>query len=185
MRTIIDTGTYGEYLHYGMPLALVTVVGIDGNVNVSTNTSIAPLPGDRQRVALGVLKENYTDELLNQNGEFVINIIPPELRSAAQQCGTLSGRRVDKLEVCNLSTLPARFVKPPLIKECPLNIECRVVGIHDLGELNLWIADILAVEVADLWSNGRGGVDLETFDPLFYTFGYTMTRGPLVGAGGL
>ena len=53
MRTLVDTGDYGEYLHYGVPLALVTVRRSDGFINVSTNTSITPLPGSQGRVAMG------------------------------------------------------------------------------------------------------------------------------------
>lgn len=185
MRTIVDTGIYGEYMHYGMPLALVTVRAQDGRVNVSTNTAITPLPGHPLRLVMGVFKENLTNKLIAESGDFVVNLLTPEMRSIAKQCGTYSGTEVDKLTLCNLTTIPASQVSAPLIEECPLNIECRVEEVLDLGDIDLWIAEILVMEVAPAWENGRGGIDLQKFQPLFYTFGHTMARGPMIGSGGL
>lgn len=185
MRTIVDTGVYGEYMHYGMPLALVTVRGKDGRVNVSTNTAITLLPGSPLRLVVGVFKVNLTDKLIAESGDFVVNLLTSEMRSIAKQCGTYSGTEVDKLTLCNLTTVPASLVSAPLIEECPLNIECRVEDAIDLDDVNLWIAEILAMEVAPEWENGRGGVDLQKFQPLFYAFGHTMARGPMIGSGGL
>ncbi|NOX64103.1 MAG: flavin reductase family protein [Chloroflexi bacterium] len=185
MRTIVDTGAYGEYLHYGLPLTLVTVQGPDGRVNVSTNASIAPLPGDENRLAMGVLKVNYTNELIAQSREFAVNVLTSEMRAIARQCGYISGTEVDKLALCGLTTIPARYIGAPLIEQCPLNIECRVEDVHDLGDIDLWIAKILAVEVDEAWSNGRGGVNLQHYDLLIYAFGHTFKLGPMVGLGGL
>lgn len=185
MRTIIDTGAFGEYLHYGFPLTLITVRDGDSRVNVSTNVSITPLPGAESRLAVGILKVNYTNELVARSREFAINVLTSEMRAIAHQCGYTSGREVDKLALCGLTITPARFIKAPLIEQCPLNIECRVEDVHDLGDVNLWIARILAVEVDEVWSNERGGVDLDKYDPLIYAFGRTFKLGPMVGLGGL
>ena len=185
MRTIIDTGDYGEYLHYGAPLALVTTISEDGRINVSTNASISPLPGDMPRVVMGVLTANLTNALIARTGEFVINVLTPELRAAAIQCGRLSGIEADKLTASGLTTLSALYVKPPLIKECPLNIECRVESVHPLGDLDLWVARVLVIEAAPELANGHGGVEVERFQPLFYAFGRTFQRGPMVGSGSL
>ncbi len=67
MRALVDTGVYGEYLHYGAPLALVTVQGNNDYVNVSTNASITPLPGDQLRLVIGVFTENLTNKLIAES----------------------------------------------------------------------------------------------------------------------
>ncbi len=185
MRTLIDTGGYGEYLHYGMPLTLVTAVDADGRVNASTNASIAPLPGSSSRLVIGILKENLTNQLIAASGEFVINVLTQDMRAVAKECGSRSGNDVDKLALCGLTTLPAQYVKAPLIAECPLNIECRVESVQSLEDVDLWVAHILAIEVASAWSDGRSGVNLKHFRPLLYAFGHTFQRGAQVGAGGI
>lgn len=185
MRALVDTGVYGEYLHYGAPLALVTVQGNNGYVNVSTNASITPLPGDQLRLVIGVFTENLTNQLIAESGEFVVNIITDDMRGVAKLCGENSGKELDKLDECELTLIPASHVTSPMIEECPLNIECRVESVHHLDDLDLWVANILAIQVAPQWSNGRGGIDLQSYKPLLYTFGRTVARGPVVGTGGI
>lgn len=185
MRTLIDISSYGEYLHYGMPLTLVTVLDSAGRVNVSTNSSITPLPGQSPRLVIGVMKENYTNDLIAASGEFVVNVLSDEMRGVARVCGSHSGHHSDKLALAGLSTQAARFVKVPIIAECPLNIECRVMGVQHLDDLDLWMAQILGIGVAAVWSDGRSGVDVERFRPLFYAFGRTMARGAMVGQGAI
>ncbi len=183
MRTLVDLGSFGEYLHYGMPLNLVTVLGPDGRVNVATNASITPLPGETPRLVIAVLKDNLTNTLIAQQREFVVNVLTQDMRAVARQCGTRSGSDVDKLALCGLTTLPARFVKTPLVAECPLNFECQVEANQSLDDVDLWISRILAMEVAPAWSDGRASVDLQKFQPLLYAFGQTFERGPQIGFG--
>ncbi len=183
MRTLVDTGVYGEYLHYGMPLTLVTVQGNNGQANVSTNASITPLPGDRLRLVIGIFTENLTNKLIAESKEFVVNVISEDMRGVAKLCGEHSGNETDKLALCDLTLAPASKIKTPLIQECPLNIECRVESVHHLDDLDLWIAEILAIQVAPDWSDGRSGIDLQHYKPLLYTFGSTLARGPMVGHG--
>lgn len=185
MRIKIDTGAFGEYLHYGAPLTLVTVRGNNGVVNVSTNASITPLPGETPRLAIGILHVNYTNTLLRESGEFVVNVLTEDMRSAAILCGNTSGEDVDKLAMTGLTTLPAEYVQAPLIVECPLNIECRVETVHHLADLDVWIAEILAMHADEAWSNGRAGIDLKRYRPLIYAFGHTFALGEQVGIGGI
>ena len=181
MREPVDLGVYGEYLHYGMPLSLVTVLKEDGSVNVSTIASITPLPGEPSRLVMGILAENYTSQLVEQQGEFVVNFITPELRDVARACGSYSGKEVDKLQLCHLHPQPARYVKAPILEECPLNLECRVEHVLRVDDLMLFVSKILVLEVAPELSNGRGGVLVDKLALLFYAFGQTFARGPMVG----
>lgn len=185
MRIPIDLSSYGEYLHYGVPLVLLTVMAPDGRVNVSTNASITPLPGEIPRLVAGVVTANYTNQLIAASREFVVNVLTETMRPIARQCGTYSGQEVDKLALCGLTTHPARKVKTPLIAECPLNLECKVEDVHHLDDVDLWIARILVMEVAPEWSDGRSGINLERFQPLIYAFGHTFARGPAVGHGSI
>jgi len=185
MRKSVDLGNFGEYLHYGMPLALVTVLEDDGKINVSTVASLTPLPGEPSRLVMGVLEENFTSQLLEKQGEFVVNFITSEMRSVARACGSYSGKDTDKLEICDLHLSPAQKVSPPIIEECPLNIECKVSDVLKLNGLNLFVSEILVLEVDESLSDGRNGVQVEKLDLLFYAFGETFARGPMVGHGAI
>jgi len=168
MRKSVDLGNFGEYLHYGMPLALVTVLEDDGSVNVSTVASLTPLPGEPSRLVMGVLEENFSSQLLEKRGEFAVNFITSEMRSVARACGSYSGKDTDKFKICDLHLLPAQKVNAPLIEECPLNIECKVTDVLRLDGLNLFVSEILVLEVDDSISDGRNGVLVNELDLLFY-----------------
>jgi len=185
MRKPVDLGNFGEYLHYGMPLALVTVLEDDGSVNVSTIASMTPLPGEPSRLAMGVLSENFTCKLLEKRGEFAVNLITSKMRGVAQACGSYSGKDTDKLKLCDLHLLPAQRIGAPLIAECPLNIECRVTDVIELDGLKLFISEILMLEVDDSLSDGHHGVLVEKLDLLFYAFGHTFARGEMIGYGAI
>jgi flavin reductase (DIM6/NTAB) family NADH-FMN oxidoreductase RutF len=183
MRKPVDLGNFGEYLHYGMPLALVTVLDENDGVNISTVASLTPLPGEPSRLVMGILEENFSSKLLEDRREFVVNFITSGMRSVARACGSYSGKDTDKFKICELHLLPAQRVEAPLVEECPLNIECRVTDVIKLDGLVLFVSEILMLEVEESLSDGRNGVRVEELDLLFYAFGYTFARGPMIGHG--
>ena len=83
------------------------------------------------------------------------------------RCGTVSGRDVDKFAEFGLTPVPAEKVKPPLIAECPINIECRVLGIQEIGDHDLFLGEVLAEHVAEEALDGSR-VMVEKLDPLCY-----------------
>ncbi|RUA16030.1 MAG: hypothetical protein DSY55_04935 [Clostridia bacterium] len=181
IRKPVDLGVFGEYLHYGMPLSLVTVLDENGRVNISTIASLTPMPGEPARIAMGILEENYSSKLVEKEGEFAVNFVTPDMRPIVRACGSYSGKDVNKIELCNLHPLPARHIAAPLLQECPLNIECRVSEVLKMDGLNLFVAEILEMVVDETLSDGHNGVLLEQLNPLFYAFGHTFARGPMIG----
>jgi len=79
-----------------------------------------------------VRPSRYTYKLIEETGEFTVNIVPPQLKEVAQYCGTVSGRDHDKFKEKQLTAIPSKKVKTPIIKECILHFECRVVNKSDL-----------------------------------------------------
>jgi len=79
-----------------------------------------------------VRPSRYTYKLIEETGEFTVNIVPPELKEVVQYCGTVSGRDHNKFKEKQLTALPSKRVKTPVIKECILHFECRVVYKNDL-----------------------------------------------------
>ena len=79
-----------------------------------------------------VRPSRYTYKLIEETGEFTVNIATPQLKEVVQYCGTVSGRDHNKFKEKQLTAIPSREVKTPIIKECILHFECRVVYKNDL-----------------------------------------------------
>jgi flavin reductase (DIM6/NTAB) family NADH-FMN oxidoreductase RutF len=79
-----------------------------------------------------VRPSRYTYKLIEESGDFTVNILPSSLKEVAQYCGTVSGRDRDKFKEKRLTAVPSLKVKAPLIRECLLHVECRIVYRNDL-----------------------------------------------------
>ncbi|MCL4378136.1 MAG: flavin reductase family protein [Actinobacteria bacterium] len=75
----------------------------------------------------------YTFDIINQSGDFTVNIAPEELKKTVLYCGDLSGRDHDKFQEKNLTALPSKHINSPIIRECIINFECRVIYKQDLA----------------------------------------------------
>lgn len=92
-----------------------------------------------------VRPSRYTYKLVEESGEFTVNIVPPKLKDVVQYCGSVSGREYNKFKEKQLTAIPSMKVKTPIIKECVLHFECRVVYKNDLipSELEKSIVSLL------------------------------------------
>jgi len=92
-----------------------------------------------------VRPSRYTYKLIEESGEFTVNITPPQLKEAVQYCGSVSGRDHNKFKEKQLTAIPSMKVKTPIIKECILHFECRVIYRNDVisSELEKSIIPIL------------------------------------------
>ncbi len=79
-----------------------------------------------------VRPSRHTYKLIEETGEFTVNTVPPQLKEVVQYCGTVSGRDHNKFKEKQLTAIPSKKVKPPIIKECFLHFECRVIYKSDL-----------------------------------------------------
>ena len=106
---------------------LCTVVDRAGRQNVITLGwgLIGPFYHGHPIFAIAVAPQRYSWRFLEEEADFVIAVPDDALRSAADLCGTLSGRKKDKFRAAGLSPIPSVHVKAPSIRECPINVECR------------------------------------------------------------
>ncbi len=117
---------------------LLNSIGADGKPNVMT---IGWMTGgviwSKPILIVLVRPSRYTFSLLEQIGEFTVNVLPPELGATAALCGTQSGRKVDKFARAKLTPAPAQKVRVPVIAEALVNYECRVVHRSDMNPESL------------------------------------------------
>jgi len=79
-----------------------------------------------------VRPSRYTYKLIEETGEFTVNIVPPQLKEVVEYCGSVSGRDQNKFKEKQLTAIPSTKVKTPIIKEGIIHFECRVVNKNDL-----------------------------------------------------
>ena len=96
-------------------------------------------------VYISIRSTRKSYEIIKETGEFVINIPNENLVWQVDFCGTKSGKNIDKFKEAKLQKEKAKLVKAPLIKECPINLECKVKEIKSLGSHDMFIAEIINV----------------------------------------
>jgi len=96
-------------------------------------------------IAVRPLRHSY--RVIKNNGEYVINLTTKSLAFATDWCGIKSGDEHKKFFEMGLTPVPASKIKAPLIKESPVNIECIVKEIKELGSHHMFISEVVAVNV--------------------------------------
>ncbi len=130
------------------------------------------------RTYVSVRPSRYSHELIEDSGEFVINLTTAELIRAADFCGVHSGRDKDKFKLCNLTPEPSESVACPSIAESPVNLECKVFQKISLGSHDMYLADITAVRVDESLIDEKGRLALEKCKLAAYSHGnyYELTK---------
>ena len=128
-------------------------------------------------------RHSYT--IIKESGEFAINLTPASLVRTADFCGIYTGRKVDKFTRCALTKEPAAQLACPLIAESPLALECRVTEIIPLGTHDMFLAEVVGVEVDPQYIDPETGkFHLERAGLLAYSHGGYFRLGDVLGTFG-
>lgn len=169
---------------YPLPVVLVSAASKDGEKNVFTVAWTGTICSDPPMVSISVRPERYSYSMIRESGEFVINLTTEKLVFATDYCGVRSGRDVDKWKEMNLTPVPGEAVKAPLVGESPVNIECKVTDIKELGSHHMFIAEVVAVHAQEAYIDEKGKFDLAKADPIVYSHGTYYTVGRPLGTFG-
>lgn len=169
---------------YPVPAVMVTVGDGKEISNIVTIAWAGTINSDPAMVSISVRKSRYSHELLTKNGEFVINLISRELTYAMDYCGVKSGRDVDKFAEMKLTKGEAKTVSVPIITESPVNIECKVTQVLELGSHDMFLAEVTAVQIDDKYLDENGKFELEKADLIAYSHGQYYTLGENIGSFG-
>jgi flavin reductase (DIM6/NTAB) family NADH-FMN oxidoreductase RutF len=129
-------------------VVLVTCQGVDGKANVSAISEGGVLCNHPPMLGISITRSHLSNKQIKETGEFVINVPPEELIYQVDVCGCVTGRKADKFALTGLTIIPSRVVKVPSIKECPVNIECKVKHVLNMGIDDLFIGEVVS-NVAD------------------------------------
>jgi len=163
-----------------VPSIMVTCVDINGKPNIITLAWAGTVNSEPPMVSISVRKERYSHNLIKEKGQFVINLTTRKLARVTDFCGVKSGRDTDKFEICRLTPGKASKVDVPLIGECPINIECVVRKVLELGSHDMFIGEIVAVNVDEGLIDEKGKLHMERAGLICYSHGeYWSLEKPL------
>ena len=169
---------------YPLPVVLISAVSLSGEPNIFTVAWTGTICSDPPMVSISVRPERYSYAMIRETGEFVVNLTTEKLAFATDYCGVKSGKEVDKWKEMRLTPVPGKTVKAPLIKESPVNIECRVTERKDLGSHHMFLAEVLAVHVDSEYMAETGKFELNKSGLIVYSHGTYLSLGEELGTFG-
>ena len=168
---------------YPVPAVMVSC-GTGAQANIITLAWVGTLCSSPPMVGLGVRPGRHSHQLIQEGGEFVVNLPTAEQVRLLDYCGIVSGRDEDKWAACGFTQAPATEVQTPLIAECPVNIECRLRQTLSLGSHDLFIGEVVAVQVDEGVLDERGRIDFARATPFAYMGGEYRRVGEILGTFG-
>ena len=165
---------------YPLPAVMVSCGDFE-NANIITVAWTGTICTDPAMTYISIRPERYSYDLIKETGEFVINLTTKDLAYKTDFAGVKSGRNIDKFEYLKLTKEKANEVNSPLIKESPVNIECKVVEVKELGSHHMFIAKVLCVDVDEKYLDETGKFDLERCDLIAYSHGQYYNLGENLG----
>lgn len=124
-------------------------------------------------VSLAIRPSRYTFKGIQQNGTFSVNVPSQEMAVEADYCGIVSGARADKIAVCAFTVFYGQLESAPMIEQCPLNMECKVVQLLTLGSHVLVVGEVIDTFVSEECVSG-GRPDVSLVKPLVYSPGSSV-----------
>ena len=151
-----------------LPAVLVTCGDFDINPNIITIAWCGIVCSEPPMLSISIRESRYSYEIIKNSGEFVLNITSAKIVKEVDICGNNSGRDMDKFQETGLTPIPATKVKPPLIKESPVNLECQVRRTIELGSHSMFLAEIVVTHVDEDYLDANGRLDIRKIDPIAY-----------------
>jgi flavin reductase (DIM6/NTAB) family NADH-FMN oxidoreductase RutF len=167
---------------YPLPAVMVTCGAIPEEYNIITVSWTGTICTDPPMCYISVRPSRHSYGIIKKHGEYVINLTTRALAFATDWCGVKSGSEFNKFTEMGLTPVPAKIVKSPLIKESPVNIECIVKEIKELGSHHMFISEVVAVNAdKKLFDEKTGVFRLYAAEPICYLHGKYYETGRFIG----
>ena len=178
-----ETWKAGNML-YPLPAVMVSVSDGEGNDNIITVAWAGTICSDPAMVSISIRKERYSHDIIKESGEFVINLTTKKLCRVTDYCGVKSGKDTDKFKDMHLTPEKSVKINAPAIKESPVNIECKVKDIVELGSHDMFLAEVTAVSVNPKYMDEKGKFHLNDIGLTAYSHGEYFELGKKIGSFG-
>lgn len=161
----------GSVILNPVPVVLITSRNKNGDENVFTVGWTGTLCTKPPVLSISVRPERLSYKYIKETMEFVVNLPTASMVKAVDYCGVKSGKTVDKIKEMNFNLVESTNINVPYIKECPVNIECRVREIMSLGTHDVFIADVLGSHVDESLIDEKGKIHFEEANLISYCHG--------------
>ena len=169
---------------YPVPAVMVSLRDASGKSNIITIAWTGTICSDPPMAYISVRKSRASYPMLVESGEFVINLPSEELVRALDYCGVRSLDQVDKWKEMNLHEGQASVVAAPTIEEAPVSIECKVTQVLPLGTHDMFLAEVVAVDVDERYIDEKGAFHMDQVGLVAYSHGDYMSLGEKLGSFG-
>lgn len=133
-------------------------------------------------ISVSIRKERFSHDMILNSGEFVVNLVDAKHCADLDYCGVKSGRQVDKFAERHLTPMQAvGMTHAPAIAECPAYLACKVRQVLELGSHDLFIGEVVGVQVRDEWFDADGSLHLERAGLVCYDHGVYQRAGEVLG----
>ncbi len=167
---------------YPLPAVLVSCGATPEEYNLLTVAWTGTVCTSPPMCYISVRPERYSYEIIRRTGEFVINLTTEEMTRAVDWCGVRSGRNFDKFRETGLTPAPAQIVAAPIVAEAPVSIECRVRQLLPLGSHDMFLAEVVNVQVDSRYIDPESGrFALERAGLIAYSHGEYFALGEAIG----
>ena len=166
---------------YPVPAVMVSCNREGEKPNIITVAWAGTVCTNPAMLSISVRPERYSYDIIKETKEFVVNLTTKELTYATDYCGVRSGRDVDKFAEMKLTPQPSQKIKAVGIAESPVNIECKVIKIKELGSHHLFLAEVVGVTVEDSYMDEKGKFHLNDIGLVAYSHGEYFELGEKLG----
>ena len=164
-----------------VPAVMVSVTDKEGKSNIITVAWAGTICTNPPMVSISVRPSRYSYQILEETGEFVINLTNESLVKACDYCGVVSGRDVDKFAKTGLTPIPMEHVHAMGIDESPVNMECKITEKRELGSHTMFIAEVVGVTVDDQYMDETGKFHINESGLVMYSHGENFALGKKLG----
>ena len=168
---------------FPVPPVMVTCGTIE-KPNVLTIAWTGIINSEPPMTYISVRPGRFSHPIISETREFVINLVSLPLAKACDFCGVKSGRSTDKFKEMNLALEPSTKLKTPMLKDAPVSLECKVTEIKHFETHDMFLAEIVGVNVDDKYIEEDGRLAVEKMGLVAFAHGRYYTLGRDLGAFG-
>ena len=157
------------------PVVMVSCAGKDISPNIITIAWTGTVNSDPPMLSISVRPNRYSHDIIQESGEFVVNLVDRKLMKAADLCGVRSGRDGDKFELCSLKPEAAQGMDfAPAIAQSPVWLACKVRQTLTLGSHTMFVGETISIGVREELVDASGGIDFTKAGLVAYCHGEYM-----------
>ena len=161
----------GSVLLNPVPVVMITCRNKEGKDNVFTVAWTGTICTKPPMLSISVRPERLSYEYIKETMEFTVNMPHRKQTRETDFCGVRSGRQLDKIKECGFTMVEGKDVNVPFIKECPVNIECKVKQIIPLGTHDIFLAEVVGSHVNENLMDENDKIHLEWANLMSYSHG--------------